>query len=298
MLDILEKVGKNLQSKELEDLFIKTPKALRNDKEKVIRFLLLAAILDQQAKSPTARSTVVKIYEIFGNDLFDNPTKVLKNLNMIEPIKGNYKVLPAIGRVLPRFGWFVLRVGGFLTYELMLNKSSLFSELSNCASPIEAVKKLSENPTVGSILRDKACRMYISWIGHPELGINISNGSWSRLEFLMPVDGHVGKVFCRTGMITKVIHEGKIDSSKRWNIIKASKMRDSVQQLVQSYNKDTIMIDHGAFQLGLNCCPDNLNGICCDACTKLTCKVSQPLTAETRCVLGDFCKRNLTWRAF
>jgi len=120
----------------------------------------------------------------------------------------------------------------------------------------------------------------------------------SRSEFLMPVDGHVGKVFCRTGMITKVIHEGRVDSSKRWNVILASKMRNSVQQLVQSHNKDTIMVDHGAFQLGLNCCPDNLKGICCDKCTKLTCKVSQPLTTETRCVLGDFCKRNLTWRAF
>lgn len=297
MLDILEKVGKYLQPKDLEDHLVKIPKSVRNDKEKVVRFLLLTAILDQQAKSPTARSTAVRIFEIFGSDLFDNPLKVQKNLKRLESIKSSYKISPAVGRVLPRFAWFVLRVGGFLTFELMLNES-LVDKLGTCASSSEAAKRLSENPVIESILREKACRMFISWIGHPELGINISNDNWSKLEFLMPVDGHVGKVFCRTGMITKVIHEGKINSSKRWNIIVASKMRDSVQQLVQSYNKDTIMVDHGAFQLGLNCCPDNLNGICCDACSKLTCKVSQNLTVDRKCILGDCCKRNVTWRAF
>lgn len=146
---------------------------------------------------------------------------------------------------------------------------------------------------------DKACRMYISWIGHPDLNINISKGVWKKSDFLMPVDGHVGKVFCRTGMIQEIIHEGKPSStSSRWNIIIAARMRESIQKLVQSHNTDTIMVDHGAFQVGLNCCPDNLEGICCDECSKLGCKINQPLGHGKNCILADYCQKNLTWRAF
>jgi hypothetical protein len=298
MLQILEAIGRNLQSKELEDLLTKLPKELLNDKEKIIRFLLLTAFLDQQAESPTARTTAVRIYEIFGNDLFDNPIKVLHDLNKLASIKSEYKISPAVGRVMPRFAWFVLRVGGFLAYELMLNGRPLLDELSSCATPIDAVAKLQENATVESVLRDKAARMYISWVGHPELNIDISSNKWNKSDFLMPVDGHVGKVFCRTGMVHEVIHEGKPDSSLRWNVIIAADMRDSIQRLVNSFHKDTIMVDQGAFQVGLNCCPDNLKGICCDKCSKLTCKVNQSSTKDRKCVLAHLCKQNLTWRAF
>ena len=44
------------------------------DKEKFIRLLLLTAFLGQQADSPYARSTGIKI---FGDDLFSKPQECL-----------------------------------------------------------------------------------------------------------------------------------------------------------------------------------------------------------------------------
>lgn len=249
-------------------------------------------------QSPTARTTAVRIYKLFGDDLFNNPKSVLIDLNKLMPLGDCYKISLAIGRVLPRFGWFVLRVGGFLIYEMVINQTKLSEKLGKCSTPSEAVNFLHNNSLVESILRDKAARMYISWVGHPDLGIDISNGSWSRSDFLMPVDGHVGKIFSRTEMIAEVIHERKKDRSSRWNIIIASNMRNQIQQLVSNYGKDPIMVDHGAFQIGFNCCPDNLEGICCDSCSKLFCKARENTTYPNKCVLSEHCKRNTVWRAY
>ena len=298
MLDILESVGKKLQPLELKEIIGQLPKELISDREKLTRFLLLVAFLDQQAESPTARSTAIKIYEVSGDDLFYEPKKALINLNKLVPLKNGYKISLAIGRVLPRFGWFVLRVGGFLIYEMTLNKASLSKKIGKCSTPLEAVNFLHSNPVVESILRDKAVRMYISWIGHPDLGIDVSEGAWNRSSFLMPVDGHVGKIFSRTGMVSQVIHERRRGKSPRWNIISASKMRPLIQEIVSSYGRDPIMVDHGAFQVGFNCCPDNLEGICCDSCSKLSCEVRGRINYPPRCVISQCCKRNLTWRAY
>jgi hypothetical protein len=298
MLDILESVGKKLQPMELKEIIGQLPKELVSDREKLTRFLLLVAFLDQQAESPTARSTAVKIHRVFGDDLFYKPKETLTCLGKLVSLKNGYKISPVIGRVLPRFGWFVLRVGGFLVYEMMLNKTRLSEKLGQCKTPAEAINFLHSNPIVESILRDKAVRMYISWIGHPDLGINVSEGAWDKSSFLMPVDGHVGKVFSRTGMVSQVIHERKKGKSPRWNIISASQMRPLIQEVVSSYGRDPIMVDHGAFQVGFNCCPDNVEGICCDSCSKLTCEVREKINYPTRCVLSKYCKRNFTWRAY
>ena len=298
MLSILESVGKILQPMELKEIISQLPTELVSDQEKLIRFLLLVAFLDQQAESPSARMTAIRIYKIFGDDLFDKPKKSLAHLNELYTLKNDYKIYPAIGRVLPRFGWFVLRVGGFLVYELMLNENMLSDKLRECSTPTEAINFLYSNPIVESILRDKAARMYISWVGHPDLGIDISDGAWDKSLFLMPVDGHVGKIFSRTGMIKTVIHERRKGKSPRWNIIIASQMRPIIQEIVNAYNRDPIMVEHGAFQVGYNCCPDNLEGICCDFCSKISCKVREKLNYPKRCVLSDYCKRNLTWRAY
>jgi len=298
MLSILESVGMRIQPLELKEIMNQLPKELISDREKLTRFLLLVAFLDQQAESPTARSTAVKIHELFGDDLFYRPKKIITCLDKLVHLKDCYKISPAIGRVIPRFGWFVLRVGGFLIYEMMLNKTRLSEKLGECENPAEAINFLHSNPVVKSILRDKAARMYISWVGHPELGIDVSDGAWDTSSFLMPVDGHVGKVFSRTGMVQQVIHERKKGKSSRWNIIIASQMRAIIQEVVSRHGKDPIMVDHGAFQIGFNCCPDNLEGICCDSCSKQTCDVREGTKHPPRCVLSKYCKRNLIWRAY
>jgi len=197
IIKILEHVGKALQPLELVHIINNLPKELLSDKEKLTRFLLLTAFLDQQAESPSARKTAINIYKIFGDDLFFKPQNCIVKLDRLVPLKEEYKVSPAIGRVLPRFGWFVLRVGGFLIYEMTLDKVSLSEKLSQCKTPRDATAFLQTNPVVESILREKATRMYVSWIGHPDLGIDVSDGKWNKSLFEMPVDGHVGKKYFR-----------------------------------------------------------------------------------------------------
>lgn len=299
MVKILEHIGKVLQPLELAHIINNLPKELVLDKEKLIRFLLLTAFLDQQAESPSARKTAIDIYKIFRDDLFFKPQRCLVQINKLVPLKDNYKISPAIGRVLPRFGWFVLRVGGFLTYEMMLNKAKLAEKLGRCETPKEAAAFLHSNPLVESILRNKAVRMYISWIGHPDLGIDVSDGKWDKSLFEMPVDGHVGKIFSRTGLVSEVIHERKKGSGSRWNVIVASKMRPYIQEVTNRFSGNCIMVDHGAFQIGINCCPDSLEGIACDSCPKAAfCQIKPKIGCKGYCMVRDYCKRNLTWRAY
>ena len=136
MLSILQEVGKVLQPLDLSACLIGLPGDVKQDKEKITRFLLLVALLDQQAESPTARLTAKRIYEKFGDDLFFSPTAVPMRLPMLVNLKNDYKISPAIGRVLPRFGWIVLRVGTFLIYEMMINKKKLSDELGKLTTPI------------------------------------------------------------------------------------------------------------------------------------------------------------------
>jgi hypothetical protein len=296
---VLEHVGKILQPLELIQITSSLPGEIVSDKEKLTRFLLFTAFLDQQAESPSARKTAINVYKVFRDDLFFKPQSCLIKLDRLVPLKEGYKVSPAIGRVLPRFGWFVLRVGGFLTYEMMLNKTSLSEKLGQCDSPGEATAFLQSNPVVESILREKATRMYVSWIGHPDLGIDVSDGKWNKSFFEMPVDGHVGKIFSRAGLVSEVIHEGKEGSGSRWNVIVASKMRPSIQEATNQHSEDCIMVDHGAFQIGINCCPDNLEGIACDLCPRASfCQIKAKIGCKGYCMLRDYCKRNLTWRAY
>jgi len=299
MISILERVGKILQPQDLKSIYRGLPQAIVSEKEKLTRFLLLVAILDQQAESPTARKTAIIAYKKLGDSLLSNPQKALINLDKLFPLQHQYKISPAIGRVLPRFAWFVLRIGGFLIYEMMLNDKKLSEELRKCKTPKQALNLLHDNPVIASILRDKAARMYISWIGHPDLGVDISKGFWKRESFEMPVDGHVGKIFSRTGIVKEVIHEGKKGKSSRWNIIKASEMRDSIQQITIKFSNDPIMVDHGAFQIGFNCCTDKVENVSCNACVrKFFCKIKDKIGCEGICILRDYCKKNLLWRAY
>lgn len=298
MLNILEAVGKVLQPSDLATCVTGLPDNVRQDKERITRFLLLVALLDQQAVSPTARLTARHIYDKFGDDLFFSPQAILVRMHTLVGLRDDYKISPAIGRVLPRFGWMVLRVGAFLIYEMMINKKRLSDELGKLPTPKDAVNFLESNAVLEAVLREKARHMFISWVGHPDLGIDVSNRRWKVSDFQMPVDGHVGKVFSRTGILPEIMHEGKPDSSRRWNIIQASGMRPVIQAIVNKYGNDCIMVDHGAFRIGFNCCPDNLEGMTCDSCSKIACEIGNSIGCEGRCLLADYCRRNLTWRAY
>lgn len=299
IVTLLERVGIIVQPESLS-LFLSTlPKEVTSDKELTTRFLLLVAILDQQAESPSARLTAINICKTIGIDVFTKPHNVFYRIDKLVPLKDGYRISPAIGRVLPKFGWLVLRVGAFLIYEISLNKTKLSQILGEQTSPKEALKLLQSNPVLEAVLRDKAARLFISWVGHPALSIDVSQGRWSKSSFEMPVDGHVGKIFSRTGIIHEIIHERKQGKGERWNVIIASDMRPMIQEVVSHFGNDCIMVDHGAFQIGFHCCPDNLVGISCDQCQKIHhCEIADKIDCKGYCLLRENCKRNLTWRAY
>jgi len=298
MLDILESVGGILQPAALSSAIDSLPSKIRGDKEKLTRFLLLLALLDQQAESPTALLTAKRVYDSFGDLLFFSPQAVLVKMHTLTNVQDDYKISPAIGRVLPRFAWIVLRVGAFLIYEMLLNKKKLSHELGKLSTPSEAVDFLEGNAVLSAVLREKARFMFISWVGHPGLGIDVSTGRWPVSDFLMPVDGHVGKVFSSTGIAQEIIHEGRAGTTGRWNIIQASNMRPLIQMIVSPRGNDCIMVDHGAFRIGFNCCPDNLQGLACDSCPRFPCDIADLIDCKGKCPLADYCRRNLTWRAY
>ena len=240
------------------------------------------------------------VYDTFKDKLFEEPLYVIKNLAKLVPLDKEriYDISPAIGRVMPRFGWIVLRVGGFLMYEYQLNENNiqLNEEFKNVNSPSEAIEYLNNSVIIKSILREKAMNMYVSNIGHPKLGIDVSHGKWKKEDFPMLVDGHVGRVFCRTGIVTDVYFESE-KGDRAW-IIQASEMRESINDLVASKKGiDGCMVDYGAFIIGYNCCPDDDTRTCCSKCTKLSCEV-RSVTGSKNCVLSDYCKKNMKWRAY
>lgn len=60
----------------------------------------------------------------------------------------------------------------------------------------------------------------------------------------MIVDGHVGKVFCRSGLLGEVLYE-----KSRPYIIQASKMRAWIEGIVSKSERVPFYVDNGAFYL-------------------------------------------------
>lgn len=91
----------------------------------------------------------------------------------------------------------------------------------------------------------------------------------------MIVDGHVGKIFCRTGLIENVLYE-----KKRPYIIQASKMRQQIESIVKVTKRIPFYVDNGAFYLFED-------GYCTDLepnCNK--------------CPINKICKKYVKWTAY
>ncbi|MBC7329206.1 hypothetical protein H5T88_02490 [bacterium] len=91
----------------------------------------------------------------------------------------------------------------------------------------------------------------------------------------MIVDGHVGKVFCRTGLLGEVLYE-----KDRPFIIHASKMRPIIEQIVSQAGVIPFYVDNGAFYL-------YEDGYCKDL--EPDCRI---------CPVREFCKRYIKWTAY
>lgn len=120
----------------------------------------------------------------------------------------------------------------------------------------------------------KVCRMFVNW------AVFLFNEVWMQSvakmeETLMIVDGHVGKVFCRTGLLEEVLYE-----KKRPYIIQASKMRPRIEEVVLKFGKIPFYVDNGAFYLF----------------EKTYCSDLKPNCVE--CPITGICKKYEKWTAY
>ncbi len=91
----------------------------------------------------------------------------------------------------------------------------------------------------------------------------------------MVVDGHVAKVFCRTGLLKEVLYE-----HSRPYIIRASKMRARIEEVVSCARRIPFYVDNGAFYLFED-----------SFCTDLAPDCQN-------CPIGRICKRYTKWTAY
>ena len=280
LLEKLEEIGKAYIQKDINETLLQglSEDDLSN-KEFLVRYLLLAAVLDQQADSESARRTVREIYSKYKAEFFLQPENYLKIVN--EVVETAMKTYEPKARVLrmKKEGITLLRIGGYLIseYNLSFRYKNLVDYYKRFGSPRELLKSgiLGEIMFSG-ILYEKAARLYVGWITHPDLPVQIYDKSIDKAMIPMVVDGHVGKVMARVGLLSRVSVEDKQNM-----IIKAEDERITIETQVKTIKPDgdPFMIDYGAFHIGIRYCherePECIN-----------------------CPLNTICRRNIQIRAY
>jgi len=259
----------------------------KDEQEKILRYLLLRVLINQQARFEKVREMSIRISEEFTNVLLSEPFKISESelFKVFKDVAGEkgsslYRV-GALGGIKP-ISLFSYRFKAYEGFIKWLNENKLkFVDV--------VVKQLQDNKPIGlfnflnihPVLESgwvgsdpKACRMFVNWV------VFLFNEIWKQKvakmeETLMIVDGHVGKVFCRTGLLEEVLYE-----KKRPYIIQASKMRLWIEEIVTKFGKIPFYVDNGAFYLFED-------GYCSDL--KPNCK---------DCPMNKICKKHLKWTAY
>lgn len=292
LLGILEKEGRKKWLKKWKD-HIAIPRNLdvfsksKEKQEKILRYLLLRVLVNQQARFDKVREISIKISEKFRDILLLEPYKIseielFKIFRSVAGEKGSllYRV-GILGGIKP-ISLFSYRFKAFEGFIRWLNKNKLTlvdvvrRELKE-SKPIGLFNFFNTHPILesGWVGNDpKACRMLVNWI------VFLFNEIWKQKvakmeETLMIVDGHVGKVFCRSGLLEEVLYE-----KRRPYIIQASKMRPLIEEIVLRFKKIPFYVDNGVFYLFED-------GYCTDLQPK--CK---------KCVISKICKKYLKWTAY
>ena len=279
LLKRLERIGKDRIKEDLQRTLLSVLNQNDlNDKEFLSRYLLLAAVLDQQAKSETARKVVVEIYKKYGRDFFMNPHQFIDKIDeILDLVLSIYQSGLAHIRI-PREGITLLRIGGFILALINITKNNklLINYLKNSDGPRDLLRKILNNKVLRGLLYEKAARMYVGWVSHPDLFVNIFEGKYSVSQIPMVIDGHVCKVLARTGFLDSVL----VENTEKY-IVQAEEERRRIESLVsQLYpTGDYFMIDYGAFHVGITYCHEE----------KPECG---------KCPLNDICKKNIHIRAY
>ncbi len=259
----------------------------RNEQEKALRYLLLRVLINQQARFEKVREMSIKISEEFTDVLLFEPYKIseselFKVFKEVAGEKGSllYRV-GALGGIKP-ISLFTYRFKAYEGFIKWLDKTKqsfldlIINRLQNNKA-FSLFEYLNKHPILeaGWVGNDpKACRMFVNWV------VFLFNEIWkqgaSRMEeTLMIVDGHVGKVFCRSGLLGEVLYE-----KERPYIIQANKMRPWIEEIVSQSERIPFYVDNGAFYLFED-------GFCTD------------LNPNCRgCPINKLCKKYKKWTAY
>lgn len=292
LLEILERQGKTKWLKKWKE-HMAVPDNLnplssdRDDQEKVLRYLLLRVLINQQAKFEKVREMSMRISEEFTDVVLFEPYKIpeselFKVFKDIAGEKGSllYRV-GALGGIKP-ISLFTYRFKAYEGFIKWLNETkqkffdTIVGKLQD-KEPVELFEFLNTHPILeaGWVGNDpKACRMFVNWV------VFLLEEIWklkiAKIEkTLMIVDGHVGKVFCRSGLLKEVLYEGK-----RPYIIQASKMRLWIEEIVSKSGKIPFYVDNGAFYLFEDGFCTDLNPNC------------------PNCPIDKLCKKYKKWTAY
>nr|MDO8078615.1 hypothetical protein [Candidatus Freyarchaeota archaeon] len=229
----------------------------------------------------------IRISEEFTDKLLSKPfeiseSELFKVFKEVAGDKGSllYRV-GALGGIKPisLFTYRFKAYEGFIRWlkENNLNITDVILEHLKKEKPVGLLEFLNTHPVLeaGWVGNDpKACRMFVNWV------VFLFNKIWkakvAKMEdTLMIVDGHVGKVFCRTGLLGEVLYE-----KRRPYIIQASRMRPWIEEMVSSSGRIPFYVDNGAFYLFED-----------SYCTEL-----DPRCEE--CPLSKICKKYTKWTAY
>jgi hypothetical protein len=257
------------------------------EQEKILRYLLLRVLINQQARFEKVREMSIRISEEFTDTILFEPYNISESelFEVFKNVAGEkgsllYKV-GALGGIKPisLFTYRFKAYEGFIRW-LNENKKNFFDlivEQLQSNKPIYLFEFLNTHHVLaaGWVGNDpKACRMFVNWV------VFLFNEIWQQEiskteETLMIVDGHVGKVFCRSGLLEQVLYEKRSPY-----IIQASKMRPWVEEIVSSSEKIPFYVDNGAFYLFEDGFCTDLNPNC------------------QRCPISEICKKYKKWTAY
>lgn len=292
-LQILEKQGKTKWLKRWKSHMafhkhMDPQSANKENQEKTLRYLLLRVLINQQARFEKVREMSIRISEEFTDVLLFEPYKISESelFKVFRDVAGDkgallYKV-GFLGGIKP-ISLFSYRFKAYEGFIKWLNETKqsfldvIIASLQDNKRPIDLFEFLKTHHVLeaGWVGNDpKACRMFVNWV------VFLFNEIWKlnigRMEdTLMIVDGHVGKVFCRSGLLEKVLYE-----KDRPYIIHASKMRPSIEEIVYESDRIPFYVDNGAFYLFED-----------EFCTDLNPNCSQ-------CSLNEICKKYKKWTAY
>jgi endonuclease III len=280
LLSKLEDIGaRNIVEDLRRSLLEGLDSSLLNDKEFMLRYLLLTTVLDQQAESESARRTVRSIAQKYGYKFFMNPREYFDNIrDAIQLALGTYEPRARVLR-MKKEGITLLRIGGFMlaVNSLSLRFGGLFSYFRQYRTPYELLNRgMLGEPLLSGLLYEKAARLYVGWITHPQLFIRIYGESVPRNTIPMVVNGHVTKVLARTGFLDRVSVESRDNM-----IVEAERERGRIENEVKRVKPDgdLFSIDYGAFFIGIRYCHER-----------------NPNCAQ--CPLNTICSRNTEFRAY